>query len=307
MKLDKIVGELPAGRYDAHAHVYPGTPHSEAYWERLRAAGFVGGVVLSENPDPMDNTRPLDPEKAMDNAIAWAGASRTLYPFYWINPVRDDAADLVDMAIDKGMFGFKVLPGTFMPGDPKALPVYEKMAKAGKPVLFHSGILWDGRPSSKFTRPGNFEELIDIPNLRFCLAHVSWPWCDECIAVYGKFLNALTVDTRLRAEMFIDVTPGTPEIYRREVLTKLFTIGYDVADHVQFGTDCRLDDYQVGWATGWQRTDDAIYAALGFDAAAVDSIYRRSFQTFLFGSKGGDRKLPTPDGSDRKDYRGAAD
>ena len=299
----KIVGELAAGRYDAHVHVYPGEPQPEAFFARLKSAGLVGGVVLSENPDPMDNTTPPDPDKAMENAIAWASASPTLYPFYWINPVREDAADLVDLAVEKGMFGFKVLPGTFMPGDPRALPVYEKMAKAGKPVLFHSGILWDGRPSSKFTRPGNYEELIDIPDLRFCLAHVSWPWCDESIAVHGKFLNALTVDTRPRAEMFIDVTPGTPEIYRREVLTKIFRIGYDFADHVQFGTDCRTDDYQVGWSTGWQKTDDAIYAELGLGAADLDSIYRRSFQAFLFGSTKGARQLPTPDGSDRADYR----
>ena len=299
---DKIIGKLPEGRYDSHVHAYPGEPRPELYAAKLKEAGFVGGTVLSENPDPMDGSAPLDPEKAMDNAIAWASASPTIYPFYWINPVRDDASDLVDMAVEKGMFGFKVLPGTFMPGDPKALPVYAKMAKAGKPVLFHSGILWDGRPSSKFTRPGNFEELIDIPDLRFCLAHVSWPWTDECVAVYGKFLNALTLNTRPRAEMFVDVTPGTPEIYRREVLARLFMSGYDATDHVQFGTDCRTDDYQVGWATGWQKRDDAIYAELGFGAEAVDSVYRRSFQAFLFGSTS-ERKRPTPDGSDKKDYR----
>lgn len=302
MNKNKIVGELPAGRYDSHVHAYPGLPRPELYAAKLKEAGFVGGVVLSENPDPMDGSKPLDPVQAMDNAIAWASASPTIYPFYWINPVREDAADLVDLAVEKGMFGFKVLPGTFMPGDSKALPVYEKMAKAGKPVLFHSGILWDGRPSSKFTRPGNFEELIDIPGLRFCLAHVSWPWCDECIAVYGKFLNALTVDTRPRAEMFVDITPGTPEVYRKDVFNRFFHCGYDVDEHVQFGTDCRTDDYQVGWATNWQRIDDAIYADFGFDDSFADSIYRRSFQSFLFGSKK-ERRLPTPDGSEKRDYR----
>lgn len=34
--------------------------------------------------------------------------------------------------------------------------------------------------------------------------------------------------------MFLDLTPGTPEIYRRDLLTKLFTIGYDVI--------CRVDE-----------------------------------------------------------------
>ena len=74
--------------------------------------------------------------------------------------------------------------------------------------------------------------------LRFALAHVSWPWVDECLAVYGKFLNALTRRRELSVEMFIDTTPGTPRIYRQEVLTKLMTIGYDVEHNILFGTDC---------------------------------------------------------------------
>ena len=295
--MNKIVGELPPGRYDGHVHSFAGAPDSRAYLARLAAAGFRGGIVLSENPDPLDDSPAPDPEDAMDRAIGWASASETLYPFYWINPVLDNASDLVDMAVGKGMFGFKVLPGRFMPGDPRALPVYEKMAKAGKPVLFHSGILWDGRPSSKFTRPGNYEELIDIPGLRFCCAHISWPWCEECVAVYGKFLNALTRADRPRAEMFIDITPGTPRRRRQSALEMLFGYDYDMNGRVMFGTDCRANDYAVAWAKEWQERDDAIYAALGKDLVDPDSVYRRALQNFLFGG-GADLKLPTPDGTE---------
>ena len=295
--MNKIVGELPPGRYDGHVHTFAGAPDSRAYLARLAAAGFRGGIVLSENPDPLDDSPAPDPEDAMDRAIGWASASETLYPFYWINPVLDNASDLVDMAVEKGMFGFKVLPGRFMPGDPRALPVYEKMAKAGKPVLFHSGILWDGRPSSKFTRPGNYEELIDIPGLRFCCAHISWPWCEECVAVYGKFLNALTRADRPRAEMFVDITPGTPRRRRQSALEMLFGYDYDMNGRVMFGTDCRANDYAVSWAKEWQERDDAIYAALGKDLVDPDSVYRRALQNFLFGG-GADLKLPTPDGTE---------
>ena len=295
--MNKIIGELPPGRYDGHVHIFPGKPDSEAYVARLAKAGFRGGILLSENPDPLDDSPAPDPEGAMDRAIEWASASETLYPFYWINPVLDNARDLVDMAVEKGMFGFKVLPGRFMPGDPRALPVYEKMAKAGKPVLFHSGILWDGRPSSKFTRPGNYEELIDIPGLRFCCAHISWPWCEECVAVYGKFLNALTRTDRPRAEMFIDITPGTPRRRRQSALEMLFGYDYDMNGRVMFGTDCRANDYAVAWAKEWQERDDAIYAALGKDLVDPDSVYRRALQNFLFGGGAGLR-LPTPDGTE---------
>lgn len=289
----KITGVLPPGRYDAHVHIFPGSPDPEGYVRRLTEAGFQGGILLSENPDPVNDSPAPDPEQAMDLAIEWASGSETIYPFYWINPVLDNACDLVDMALEKGMFGFKCLPGRYFPGDLRALRVYEKIAQAGKPVLFHSGILWDGRPSSKFTRPGNYEELIDIPGLRFCLAHVSWPWCDECIAVYGKFLNALSRSDRPRAEMFIDLTPGTPKIYRRDVLTKLFTVGYDVAERIQFGSDCMATDYAISWPVDWMKTDDAIYDEIGVDK---DDVYRRGLQNFLFGG-GGVKNAPTPDGT----------
>jgi len=295
--MDKIIGELPAGRYDSHVHIYPGTPDPAGYVKALAAARLKGGIVLSTNPDPLDDSPAPDPEKAMDDAIAWASGSPTVYPFYWINPVLDNACDLVDMAVEKGMFGFKCLPGRYFPGDPKALKAYEKMAKAGKPVLFHSGILWDGRPSSKFTRPGNYEELIDIPGLRFACAHISWPWCEECVAVYGKFLNALTRSDRPRAEMFVDITPGTPRRRRQSALEMLFGYDYDMNEHVMFGTDCRANDYTVAWSREWQDRDDAIYAALGKDLVDPDSVYRRALQCFLFGGSGA-RRLPTPDGTE---------
>ncbi len=295
--MEKIIGELPPGRYDAHVHVYRGTPDPKGFAARLAEAGLRGAVILSENPDPLDGSAPPVPAEAMDRVIEWAAASETVYPFYWIDPVAEGALDLVDLAVEKGLFGFKVIPSRFFPGDERAMPVYERIARHGKPLLFHSGILWDGRPSSAFTRPGNFDALIDIEGLRFCLAHVSWPWCDECIAVYGKFLNALTRAAKPRAEMHIDITPGTPKIYRRDVLAKLFLTGYDVTDRVQFGSDCRANGYAVSWARDWLATDAEIFAALGPDAVDPDSVYRRALATFLFGG-GAAKRCPTPDGTE---------
>lgn len=276
---------LPPGRYDAHIHVMPGTPDPDRFISAVHAAGIAGGAVFTENPDPVGPLSPVpaEPERAIDNLLAWLDGAPGFFPFYWINPTEPNALDLVDLALSKGIAGFKVLPGTFMPGDERALPVYRKIAEAGKPVTFHSGILWDGRYSSCFTRPGNYEALLDIPRLRFALAHISWPWCDECIAVFGKLLNAIQMWGDDTPEMFVDVTPGTPPIFRRDALTKLFTVGYDVEDHVVFGTDGMTPDYGTDWCKSWQTRDDEIYASLGLSRDQVDSIYRRAFERFLFG------------------------
>ena len=135
------------------------------------------------------------------------------------------------------------------------------------------------------------------PGLRFALAHISWPWCDECIAVYGKLLNAIGRNGGDAVpEMFIDTTPGTPKIYRRDALSKVYTVGYDVFDHVMFGSDCRTTKYNGKWSMDWRKTDDAIYAELGLGDEWIESIYRTALRRYLFGGTEVDRHPPTADG-----------
>jgi predicted TIM-barrel fold metal-dependent hydrolase len=143
----------------------------------------------------------------------------------------------VDKAAAAGIAGFKVICNRCFPGDDRSMQVWERIAKTGKPILFHSGILYGNGPWSQYNRPVGFEPLFEIPRLRFALAHVSWPWCDENLAVYGFWQNRKHQGST-SAEMFIDTTPGTPRIYRREVLGKIYSIGYDIEDNVIFGTDC---------------------------------------------------------------------
>ena len=45
-------------------------------------------------------------------------------------------------------------------------------------------------------------------------------------------------------QMFIDITPGTPLIYRREALQEL--IAYGAEDYMLFGTDCIADRLSLG-------------------------------------------------------------
>ncbi|MBR2983089.1 MAG: hypothetical protein IKC80_07645, partial [Kiritimatiellae bacterium] len=139
-----------------------------------------------------------------------------------------------------------------------------------------------------------------VPGLRFALAHISWPWCDECIAVYGKLLNAILKRGSEVPEMFIDTTPGTPKIYRRDALVKLYTVGYDIRDHIMFGSDCRVMNYNTKWTKDWLDFDDGVYAELGLDDGWIDSIYRKSLERYLFGGDNSKRDIPTPDGIKRK-------
>ena len=289
---------LPAGRYDEHIHIYDDSdPKPEAFAARIAEAGLTGGCVYSREQAPsprLAQTTRLTPEQIVDNVIAWCSASPTLYPFYWIDPSRADAVELVDMAVEKGICGFKVIRNNGYPCDGPALDCYRRMAHYGKPLTFHSGILYDGVPSSEYFRPVAFEPMLRVPRLRFCLAHISWPWCDECLAVFGKMRDT---PWRLRdvatgtvnpdvPSMFIDTTPGPKSVWRRDALQKIYTTQFRkaIAGRLMFGTDNNVHDYRVAHTRTYADFDGALFREMGLEEREVDSYYRSALQGFLFGT-----------------------
>ena len=267
---------------DGHIHIHGKDNDRSTFSGRLKEAGVDGGLVISMPPAALavvGDTAPAG--ERIDDVISLTQDNADLYPFFWIDPTEDDAPEQVERAVERPIAGFKVICGNHEVGDPRAMKVFRAIAAHGKPILFHSGILWDGMPSSRFNRPHLFEALLDVDGLRFSLAHISWPWCDELIAVYGKFLNAYSRRPDLSVEMFIDVTPGTPPIYRRDALSKLFTVGYDVQNNVIFGSDCLVHDYNVAWVRQWIARDNEIYGQIGVKEATKEKVYSENLLRFL--------------------------
>jgi predicted TIM-barrel fold metal-dependent hydrolase len=267
---------------DGHIHIGEGAPDPEDLVQRMADAGVDGGLLFSQAPASFSGAiRTARPQERLENLMAWTADHPSLYPFYRIDPLETDALQQVKLALDQGVAGFKVICDHFYPADVRALKTFRAIAEAGKPILFHSGILWDGKPSSHFSRPVNFEALLDVPGIRFALAHISWPWIDECIALYGKLAAAVERGSGVEIEMFIDTTPGTPPIYRREALTKLFTVGYDVAHNVFFGSDCRANGYRSAYAEGWIARDREIMTDLGIGSDVIENVLSGNLKRFL--------------------------
>ena len=120
------------------------------------------------------------------------------------------------------------------PGYISVFPVYEKIGELGVPIIFHSGILFFPGDGSRFCRPVFFEALLDFPSVRFALAHIGWPWVDECLAVYGRFRSAASLSGE-PMQMWIDTTPGTPPAWRVDALRKAFAYAGD--EHILWGSD----------------------------------------------------------------------
>lgn len=166
--------------------------------------------------------------------------------FIWLEPRFRDAIQILEWAVSsKEIRGVKMIPDHWYPYDEFMYPIYKKVEELEVPIIFHSGILFGFKDSSRFCRPVNYEILLSFPNLRFALAHISWPWLDECLALWGRFRAALKeVGGGGEMQMFIDLTPGTPLMYRREALQKL--IAYGAEDHMLFGTDCIANKLDLG-------------------------------------------------------------
>jgi predicted TIM-barrel fold metal-dependent hydrolase len=267
---------------DGHIHMNNINVDKSDFIKRLNAAGVDGGVIISIQPDSFAPNGVKCPAKErLEKLMTITKEVNNLYSFFWIDPLEEDALKQVADAVALGVEGFKVICNRFYPGDYKAMEVFNAIAENGKPILFHSGILWDGQASSIYNRPAGFEALLDIKDLKFCLAHISWPWIDECLAVYGKFLNAYSTKTDFAVEMFIDITPGTPIIYREEALKKLFTIGYDVENNIIFGSDCLVNNYNTNWVKDWKLRDNGIYVKLGIEDEITKKIYSENLLRFI--------------------------
>ena len=274
-------------RFDCHVHSgVISTYGCGAEFDRnrfladLQQSGFDGCAVYSPSCSRFSN---LSADERMKAALDICGDSDVLFPFYWINPLEEDALSQVDIAIERGFVAFKMIPSRYNVACRESMDVIEKIAKKGKPIMFHSGICWDGVNSAANHRPANYEALIEIPNLKFCLAHVSWPWYDECIAVYGKFNNAYNMRSSESDEMFIDLTPGTPRIYREEVFRHLLCCDYEMRYNLMFGTDSSTEKYNVEWSKEWQDRDDLLYNKFvsGDIIDFKEHVYGKNFLRFI--------------------------
>ena len=137
-----------------------------------------------------------------------------LIPFASVDPARHDAAERARRLIDEhGVRGFKFHPNLqqFFPNDRAAYPLYEVIAEAGLPALFHSGHSGIGTGLSragegcslKYSNPLCLDDVAaDLPELKIVLAHPSFPWQDEAISVCLH-----------KANVWIDLSGWSPKYF----------------------------------------------------------------------------------------------
>ena len=277
-------------RLDCHIHSKTADCDADiaSIISNMKAGGFDGGIVFSQSPSRGLRDDAPSPQERIDAVLKITDRQKYLFPFFFIDPTEPDALEQVSLADSKGIMGFKVICSSHFPCDDRAMPVYKMMSQLNKPLMFHSGILYDGRNASgNYNRPCNFEGLLSVDGLRFSLAHVSWPWTDECIAVYGKFNNYYSRSKHSgengnAGEMFVDLTPGTPKPYRKPMFDRLLFSGYNIKTNLIYGIDNSLNPYGFGYAKETLEYDESIFDEYYRDGGMFGHKLDNDFKEHLY-------------------------
>ena len=273
--------------FDMHIHTSAETPNPEKLIKAFEEAGIYGGCVFSQKPLEMNPEIGRDFEGRVEQVLAWSkGYEDRIFPVLWIHPDEENIEEKIKIAVERGVAGFKVICNDFHVYEEKSMKMLRAIAKEDKPVFFHSGILYMNVPDpeyTKYNRPLDWEAMLKIPGLRFSMGHCSYPWIDECIALYGRirFYKAFLKEREECAEMFFDITPGTPDSYREYLLTKLYLEWQDPTDYIMFGTDQAAENYKPEGGTRILELDRKILDKLGVSKACREKMYYHNLLRFL--------------------------
>jgi predicted TIM-barrel fold metal-dependent hydrolase len=229
---DPVTGEILAAAAEYFGG-HPPQPTAEevaAYYRERKLAA----VLFTVDDEAGMGRRRL----GNDEVLAAAEANPdVLIPFGSVDPHKGklgvrEAQELVA----RGVRGFKFHPNiqAFWPNDRSWYPLYEVIAEAGLIALFHSGTtgIGAGMPGGggvklKYSNPMLVDDVAaDFPELDIILAHPSFPWQEEALAVAVHKPN-----------VYIDLSGWSPK-YFPEILVQY--INTRLKDKMLFGSDYPL-------------------------------------------------------------------
>jgi uncharacterized protein len=220
-----------ADAYFAAGHRMP-TVHEIAAYYRER---HMAAVVFTVDAESATSHPAISNEE-----IASAAAEHTdvLIPFASIDPAKGPAGarEARRLAETCGVRGFKFHPNLqgFFPNDRTAYPLYETIQALGLPAIFHTGqtgicarVRGGGGVRLKYSDPMYLDDVaVDFPDLSIVLAHPSFPWQDEALAVATHKPN-----------VFIDLSGWSPKYFPPQLVRYANTL---LKDKVLFGSDYPL-------------------------------------------------------------------
>jgi predicted TIM-barrel fold metal-dependent hydrolase len=196
------------------------------YYRKLKMAFVVFTV------DSPKEKRKITNEEVAELAHKHADVA---IPFASINPHRgaEGVRAAKRLITEYKVKGFKFHPSVqeFSPNDRMAYPLYEAIAEAKLPALFHTGQtgVGAGTPGGggirlKYSNPMLLDDVAaDFPDMPIVLAHPSFPWQEE----------ALSVATH-KPQVYIDLSGWSPKYFPPILVQYANTL---LKDKILFGSD----------------------------------------------------------------------
>ena len=220
-----------AAAYFGADHRMPTVPEMAAYYRERQLAA----VVFTVDAEAATGHPSISNEEI---ATACAEHADVLIPFASIDPAKGapGAREARRLAQEFGVRGFKFHPSLqgFFPNDPVAFPLYEVIQELGLPAIFHTGqtgigarVRGGGGIRLKYSNPMCIDDVaVDFPDLRIVMAHPSFPWQDEALAVATHKPN-----------VYIDLSGWSPKYFPPQLIRYANTL---LKDKVLFGSDYPL-------------------------------------------------------------------
>jgi len=209
----------------------PTLPEIAAYYRDRRMAC----VVFSVDAEAATGVPGVPNEEV---AKAAADNPDVMIPFASVDPARGRAGvrQARRLVTEFGVRGFKFHPSVqaFYPNDRGAYPLYEAIEELGVPAVFHTGQtgIGAGTPGGggirlKYSSPLLLDDVAaDFPGLPIVLAHPSFPWQDEALAVATH-----------KPLVHIDLSGWSPKYFPPQLVQYANTL---LQDKVLFGSDYPL-------------------------------------------------------------------
>jgi len=230
---DPVTGELleAAARYFGASPIQPTAQDVADYYRERRMVA----VLFTVDDEAGMGRRRLGNEQVL--AAAAAANRDVLIPFGSVDPHKGKlAVREARELIAAGVRGFKFHPNTqaFWPNDRDHYALYEAIAEAGLIALFHSGTtgIGAGLPGGggvrlKYSNPMCVDDVAaDFPKLRIILAHPSFPWQDEALAIAVHKPN-----------VYIDLSGWSPKYFPENLIRYTNT---QLKTKMLFGSDFPL-------------------------------------------------------------------
>jgi predicted TIM-barrel fold metal-dependent hydrolase len=223
IQLDEAMGAYFKGA----VHAVAMSDVAQYYRERNMAA-----VIF-----PVDSESEIGHWRVPNEEVAETCAENNdvLIPFASIDPAKGKlgAREARRLIEEYGVRGFKFHPSSqgFYPNDRKAYTLYEVIEGYKLPALFHTGQTGVGAKMRggmgirlKYSNPIYIDDVAaDFPDMPIVLAHPSFPWQDEALAVATH-----------KPSVYIDLSGWAPKYFPANLIQYTNTL---LKDRMLFGTD----------------------------------------------------------------------